>query len=97
MSHWINSEINLGIIRAGSPRKLIFKASETLPVIKTISPYCGCTATSYNEATKELTITYSNSAIPDQVQGAQTITKRIDIIYEDDSSDILIIKATRTR
>jgi hypothetical protein len=97
MSHWINPEINLGIIRAGSPRKLIFKASETLPVIKTISPYCGCTATSYNEATKELTITYSNAAIPDQVQGAQAITKRIDIIYEDDSSDILIIKATRTR
>jgi len=97
MSHWINPEVNLGIIKAGSPRKIVFKASETLPIIKTISPYCGCTATSYNEQTKELTINYSNAAIPDQVNGPQATTKRIDIIYEDDSSDILIIKATRIR
>lgn len=97
MSHWINPEINLGIIKAGSARKIIFKASEDLPVIKMISPYCGCTATSYNEATKELTITYSNVVIPDQVRGPQATTKRIDIIYEDDSADILIIKATRIR
>jgi hypothetical protein len=97
MSHWINPEINLGIIRAGSPRRLVFKAFDTLPVIKAITPYCGCTATSYNEQTKELTITYSNTAIPDQVQGAQATTKRIDIVYEDDSLDILTIKATRIR
>ena len=97
MSHWINPEINLGIIRAGSPRKLVFKGSDTLPVIKTITPYCGCTATNYNEQTKELTITYSNAAIPEQVRGPQGTTKRIDIVYEDDSIDVLIIKATRIR
>ena len=97
MSHWINPEINLGIIKAGFPKKLAFKASETLPVIKKITPYCGCTATSYSEETKELIITYSNTAIHAQVQGAQVITKRIDVVYEDDSSEILIIKATRIR
>jgi hypothetical protein len=97
MSHWINPEQNLGIIKAGSPRRIVFKAFETLPVIKTISPYCGCTATSFNLETKELYITYSNATIPNQVVGAQATTKRIDIIYEDDSVDILIIKATRIR
>lgn len=97
MSHWINPEINLGIIKAGAPRKIVFKASDTIPPIKIIAPYCGCTATSYNLDTRELYITYSNVAIPPQVQGAQSTTKRIDITYEDDSVDILIIKATRVR
>lgn len=97
MSHWINPEINLGIIKAGSPRKLMFTAFETIPVIKTIIPYCGCTATSYDPVRKELIITYSNAAIPVQVQGAQATTKRIDITYEDDSVEVLIIKATRIR
>lgn len=97
MSHWKTPEINLGVIKAGSPRKVVFQANEDIPTIKLIAPYCGCTATKYDEKTKELVITYSNSAIPDQVQGAQTITKRIDITYEDDSVDILTIKATRIR
>jgi hypothetical protein len=97
MSHWINPEINLGIIKAGSPRKLMFTAFETIPVIKTIIPYCGCTTTSYDPVRKELIITYSNAAIPIQVQGAQATTKRIDITYEDDSVEVLIIKATRIR
>lgn len=97
MSHWLNPEINLGIIKAGSSKKIIFRAFDTIPVIKTIAPYCGCTATNYDPIKKELYITYSNAAIPDQVHGPQATTKRIDIIYEDDSTDILIIKATRIR
>lgn len=97
MSYWINPEINLGVIKAGSPKKLIFKGSKTLPVIKSITPYCGCTATNYNSKTKELYITYSNAIISSQVKGTQTITKKIEIVYEDDSSEVLIIKATKIR
>jgi hypothetical protein len=97
MSHWKNPEINLGIIKAGSPKKMIFTALESVPTIKAITPYCGCTATDYNPVTRELKITYSNGEIPAQVQGAQATTKRIDITYEDDTVDVLIIKATRIR
>jgi len=97
MSHWIKPEINLGVIKAGSPKKVVFTAKEDVPTIIAITPYCGCTATNYNKDTKELVITYSNAAIPDQVKGSQTITKRIDIKYLDASVDILIIKATRIR
>jgi|Laugrespbdmm15sd_2_1035082.scaffolds.fasta_scaffold05960_4 hypothetical protein len=97
MSHWEKSEINLGIIKAGSPKKIIFRSLESIPTITAIVPYCGCTATKYDEQTKELVITYSNTNIPEQVQGAQSVTKRIDIIYEDQITEILTIKATRIR
>jgi hypothetical protein len=97
MSYWANPEIKLGIIKAGSPKKVVFKGLETMPVIKVIAPYCGCTTTNYNDLTKELEITYSNSKLPDQVQGAQVSEKRIDITYEDDTTEVLTIKSTRIR
>jgi hypothetical protein len=97
MAYWEKSEINLGIIKAGSPRKIVFKALENIPKIKTIVPYCGCTATKYDEQTKELVITYSNTLIPQQVVGAQSTLKRIDINYEDGTTDLLTIKATKIR
>ena len=97
MSHWTNPEYNLGIIKAGSPKKIIFKGKTTMPTILQVIPYCGCTTTNFNKETKELVITYSNARIPDQVKGAQSITKRIEIKYEDNTSEILIIKAVKTR
>jgi len=97
MSYWEKSEINLGVIKAGSPKRIVFKALETIPAIKTIVPYCGCTATQFDKQTKELVITYSNALIPEQVQGNQATQKRINITYEDDTAEILTIKATRTR
>jgi len=97
MNHWINPEVNLGVIKAGSPIKIMFQASETILKIKSIVPYCGCTATNYNEATKQLFIKYDNGAIPAQVTGSQTIIKKISVIYEDDTEDLLLIKATKIR
>jgi len=97
MSHWINPTVNLGIIKAGSAKRIVFQATDTIPTIKSIEPYCGCTATEYKEETKELVITYSNGVIPPQVEGPQATTKRIDITYEDDTADVLIINATRIR
>ena len=97
MGHWERTEINIGTIIAGSPKKVVFQALETVPKIKSIIPYCGCTATKYDENTRELWITYSNSPIPHQVRGAQVVQKKIDIIYEDDSKEVLTIYATRLR
>lgn len=97
MNYWKNTEMNLGIIKAGTPRRVIFQGNQDMPKIKRITPYCGCTASHYNEQTKELIITYSNGAIPNQVQGAQSISKRIDILYEDDTTEVLTIKATKIR
>lgn len=97
MSHWINPTINLGIIKAGSSKKVTFKAFDTIPKITQITPYCGCTTTSYRPDRKELVINYSNAAIPPQVIGVQAITKRIDITYEDGTMEVLTIKATKIR
>ena len=97
MSHWVNPEVNLGVIKAGSPIKVMFQASETIPAIKTIVPYCGCTTTTYNTKSKQLFIVYSNGAIPPQVVGSQAVTKKINVIYEDDTEDLLLIKATKIR
>lgn len=97
MSHWINPTVNLGIIKAGSAKRIVFQGADTIPAIKVIAPYCGCTTTDYNIETKELIITYSNGVIPPQVEGPQATTKRIDITYEDDTADVLIINATRIR
>lgn len=97
MSYWKNPNINLGIIKAGTPKKVFFQALPTTPKIVAITPYCGCTTTKFDDKKKELVITYSNSSISAQVQGPQSINKRIDITYDTGETEILTIKAIRTR
>jgi len=97
MSHWKNKIVNLGIIKSGTPKQVTFIALPTIPEIERIKPYCGCTTTQYDKEKGYLVITYSNSKIPDQVQGAQTINKRIDILYTDGETEVLTIQATRTK
>ena len=97
MSHWKNKTVNLGIIQAGIPKQVTFIALPTIPNIEKITPYCGCTTTRYDKDKGHLVITYNNSKIPDQVQGAQSISKRVDITYEDGLSEILTIQATRIK
>jgi len=97
MSHWQNPTVNLGIIKAGSPKQVVFIGLENMPEITRVTPYCGCTTTEHDKVNNKLTITYSNSLIPNQVQGNQSISKRIDITYKDGLSEILTILATRTR
>jgi hypothetical protein len=97
MSHWKNKIVNLGIIKAGTPKQATFIALPTIPAIEKIRPYCGCTTTQYDTNKGELIITYSNGKIPDQVQGAQSISKRIDITYADGLSEVLTIQATRIK
>ena len=97
MSHWKNKIVNLGIIKAGTPKQATFIALPTIPTIEKITPYCGCTTTQYDSVKGHLVITYSNGKIPDQVQGAQSINKRIDILYADGETEILTIQATRVK
>lgn len=97
MSHWKNPIIDLGLIKAGSPVKLTFVALPNIPPIKEIKPYCGCTASKYDKDKGELSVTYSNRPIPNQVVGTQSITKRIDVKYEDGKVDVLTIKGNKIR
>lgn len=97
MSHWKNKIVNLGVIQAGSPKKATFISLPTIPVIDKITPYCGCTTTDYNRDKGQLVITYSNKKIPEQVQGAQAVNKRIDILYADGETETLTIQATKVR
>ena len=97
MSHWKNPINNLGIIKAGTPKKVTFIALPDMPTIESIKPYCGCTTSQYDKEKGLLTITYSNSPIPMQVKGMQAISKRIDITYQDGLTEVLTIQATRTR
>ena len=41
MSHWKSTEMYLGMIKAGSPKRIIFQGNEDMPKIKRITPYCG--------------------------------------------------------
>jgi hypothetical protein len=97
MSHWKNPIANLGVIKAGTPKKVTFIALPGMPTIDKITPYCGCTTHSYDSSNGTLNITYSNKAIPMQVQGVQSISKRIDILYSDGLTEVLTIQATKTR
>lgn len=97
MSYWINPEINLGLIKAGSAKKVVYKALENIPAIKQIIPYCGCTTTKFDTKTKELHIKYSNGAMAPQVVGLQSVNKRIDIVYENGSQETLTLKAIKIR
>jgi hypothetical protein len=97
MSHWKNPNMNLGVIKAGTPKKVVFYGLATLPKITAITPYCGCTTANFDEKKKELVITYNNSNIPPQVQRPQSISKRVDITYDTGMTDVLTIKATRVR
>lgn len=97
MGHWKNPTVNLGAIKAGKPVKITFIALNTIPKIKEVKPYCGCTASKYDEVKKELNVTYSNAAVPPQVTGIQSVNKRIDIKYEDGTVDVLTIKGSKIR
>lgn len=97
MSHWKNPIISLGMIKAGTPKKVTFEALPDMPTIESIKPYCGCTTSQYDKEKGLLTITYSNGAMPMQVKGLQAINKRIDILYVDGLTEVLTIQATRTR
>jgi hypothetical protein len=97
MSHWKNPIANLGIIKAGAAKKVTFYALPDMPPVEKITPYCGCTTTNHNKEKGELVITYSNNPIPMQVQGPQSISKRIDILYTNGLTEVLTIKAVRVR
>ena len=97
MSHWKNPNVHLGVIQAGTPKKVVFEGLPTMPDVIAITPYCGCTTTHFNKDKKILTITYSNSKIPPQVQVPQSINKRIDITYNTEETEVLTLKATRIR
>jgi hypothetical protein len=97
MSHWKNPIANLGIIKAGTPMKVVFEGKPELPKIEKVTAYCGCTKTSLDQDKKELVITYSNRSIPAQVQGPQQVVKKIDVLYNTGVTETLTIRAIRTR
>lgn len=97
MGHWKNANINLGVITAGKAKKVVFEALPDIPEITQITPYCECTSATFDKEKKELTIIYNNSKISNQVQGPQSVTKRIDVTYNTGLTEVLTIRATRTR
>jgi len=97
MSFWKNSTADLGTIKAGTKKKVVFEGLPNIPKITNIYAYCGCTTSSYNEKTRELVIVYNNGAISPQVQGPQSITKKVDVTYDTGITETLIIKATKIR
>lgn len=97
MSYWKNQTVELGVIKHGSPKKITFNALSTIPEIERIEPFCGCTSPKYDKDKKVLTVVYSNGSIPSQVQGLQSIIKKIQIFYKNGKSEILTIKAIKTR
>jgi len=89
---WIGTHINLGTIKEKSTVDMTFHYEGPIG-IKEVKPSCpGCTTAKYNESTKELHVTYNPGKLPKHLAGTfyhVTIQKTIQIIYEDDSTEVL--------
>jgi len=97
MSYWKENEIRFGSILQGKTKTLTFEGLPSLPEIKEIEAYCGCTSLKFNSVTRILTVTYTAGNIPNHIQGNQVIDNRIDITYSNGESEQLAIKGIKIR
>lgn len=99
MSYWEKKELNLGVIKAGKSLLIIFEGKKDIqiPAIEALTSSCGCSVPKYNKSKNQIEVTYNNSGIPNQVVGAQNITKYITVKYDTGLSEVLTFKATRIR
>lgn len=94
----INWKDNIVYLADTEPDTKIRATFEGLPDIKRIkklSPGCSCTDLDYSLKTKILVATIKVGKIPQHLKsvGEYLLTKFITVIYEDNTKEILIIKA----
>jgi hypothetical protein len=95
VSSWKKVLLDLGEIRQGKRKRIIFTADNTIKGIKDISASCGCTKADYNKETNELKIVYTPKKIPPHltIQGFYETYKYLTITYIDGEKEVLTFKA----
>jgi len=89
---WLTNNKSLGAIKEKSTVDMAFHYNGSLG-IKEVKPSCpGCTTAEYHPSIKELQVEYRPGKLPKHLAGTfyhVTIQKTIQIIYEDDSTEVL--------
>lgn len=95
--HWVSYEANIGNIRIHKKVVVNFQALPGVPKIIDFVAQCGCTKVNYDENSKKLAVTYKAGNIPKHISGNQPIAKKITVIYENEETEVLLIKGTKIR
>lgn len=94
---WSSKEVNIGNVKTHSMSLIKFQATPAIPTIIDLVADCGCTKLKYDPVTRILSVKYSAGNVPKQIPGNQVIDKKITVIYEDKSTDVLHIKGLKIR
>lgn len=92
---WKNKVQNLGELKVGRKKKIIFKRTSTELNIKSITSSCGCSKPFYDEINKQIIVTYTPKKIPHHLksQGYYNSVKHITVFYEDGTKDVLTFQS----
>jgi len=96
-NYWQSKKVNFGTIRRNSSRDFEFQGLITIPEVKEINVGCGCTKAKYDAKNRILKVRFDAGEIPNHIEGDQLVYKTINVVYKDDTEDILVIEGTKTR
>jgi hypothetical protein len=97
MSHFKESVVDFGTVNRNSSKIIIFRALPTIPNIIDIQVACGCTKCKWYPESRELKVTYKAGEIPKQILGNQDVRKEVTVVYNDRTSETLILKGLKVR
>lgn len=95
--YWANNIIDIGTVSRNKKIVIKFQALVGIPKIINLHADCGCTKIKYDDKLKVLQVIYSSGEIPKHIPGNQIIEKKIVVIYEDNSTEQLLIKGIKVR
>ena len=97
--NWVSEHINIGALRVGVKKEVIFKTLKEDLKIDSMKSSCKCSKPKYDKEKKTLSVTFTPGTIPQHLmhKGAYTTKKSISIRYKNGSEDIISFKATVIR
>ncbi len=97
MSHFKEATVDFGTVNRNSSKIITFKALPTIPNIIDIQVLCGCTKCKWYPESRELQVTYKAGEIPNQVLGNQDVRKEVVVVYNNRTSETLVLKGIKVR
>lgn len=93
---WDSLQKNIGVVKVGETKEIIFKALVPLPKITKLKSSCGCSTPTYDKKLNQVVVEYTAQKIPKHLkhEGQYKSRKLITIVYEDESRDTLIFHGT---
>lgn len=97
MSHFKESVVDFGTVNRNSSKIITFQALAGIPNIIDIQVFCGCTKCKWYPESRELKVTYKAGEIPNQVLGNQDVRKEVVVVYNNRTSETLVLKGIKLR